>query len=330
MESRSWPCHSSRVQPPHSPLNEAFNLFRVGRLAEALKIIEHHAAARDPDALFTLGDMYWRGVAVAQDLGRARELFEAASDVGQPMAVRAFTNLLSTGIGGQRDWPLALTRLEKEARTDGLRRAMLSLIRKMEINGNGDPLTLAPPEQLSEDPGVWLFRGAFSADECNFLKLLAEPNYQRSVVNMDGRDVPDPIRTSDGSTVHWLIENPANHAINRRLAALSKTSVEQGEPLQILRYRPGQQYHPHFDWVPDANRRILTALIYLNDDYEGGDTRFPKVDLSIKGRKGDALLFRNIGRDGGFDPLSEHSGMPVESGTKYLASRWIREARYTP
>jgi prolyl 4-hydroxylase len=308
-------------------LTEAFNLFRVGRLAEGQAIVEKHAAAGDPGALFTFGELYWGGIGVSQDLERARELFRSAADAGHPIAVRLSTNLLASGIAGPRDWKLALARLEGEARSDGLRRAMLTVIRKMQIDDNGDPLALVPSEQLSTEPDVRLFRGAFSPDECNVLKLLAGPSFQRSVVNMDGKDVPDPIRTSEGSTIHWLIEDPASHAINRRIAALTGTSVEQGEPLQILRYRPGQQYHPHFDWVSEPNRRILTALTYLNDDYEGGDTRFVRTGLTIKGRTGDVLVFRN-GSDANFDPLSEHSGMPVDSGTKYLASRWIRERAY--
>src|SRR4051794_12956507 len=106
------------MQETSPPLSEAFALFQDGRSAEALAIIQHHAAAGDADALFTLGDMYWRGVGVAQDLAAGRELFRRASDVGQPMGVRAYTNLLSSGIAGDRNWARALERLEDEARTD--------------------------------------------------------------------------------------------------------------------------------------------------------------------------------------------------------------------
>ena len=318
------------MQQAAPPLTDAYALFAEGRTAEALAIVERHAATRDPDALFTLGDMYWRGAGVEQDVGRAWELFGEAADVEHPMAVRAYTNLLASGIGGPRNWQRALGRLEDEGRSDALRAKMLAVIQSMPIAANGDPLAIPGFEQLSEEPGVWIFREAFSDAECEFLRLMAEPTYERSLVKMEGKDVPDPIRTSDGSTIHWLIEDPATHAINRRLAAMTHTAVEQGEPLQILRYRPGQQYHPHFDWLGETNRRILTALIYLNDDYEGGETRFVKTGLTVKGRAGDVLLFRNIGRDGGLDPLSEHAGLPVTSGVKYLASRWIREARHSP
>jgi prolyl 4-hydroxylase len=309
---------------------QAMQLARAGRTNESLEMIGGLASAGHPDALFTLADCCWRGVGVAQDFARARGLFKAASDAGQPMGIRAWTNLLSSGIGGARQWPEALIRLEQEARTDELRKRMFEVIRRMELDENGDPVAIRPAEWTSDRPDIRLFRGAFTPQECDFLILLAEPTYERSLVIMDGIDVPDPIRTSDGSTIHWLIEDPATHAINRRIAALSGTSVDQGEPLHILRYRPGQQYHPHHDWLPPPNRRVMTVLIYLNEEYRGGETAFVKTGLKVRGRKGDAIVFVSSLPDGNLDPLSEHAGLPVTGGTKYLASRWIRERRHVP
>ena len=74
---------------------------------------------------------------------------------------------------------------------------------------------------------------------------------------------------------------------------------------------------------------MMTALIYLNDDYEGGETAFTKTGLKVKGRNGDAHRVPEPGPDGKLDPLSEHAGLPVTRGTKYLASRWIREQTHT-
>lgn len=330
MESRSRPCHTGAMQSAHPPLTHAYTLFRAGRAAEALPIVLARADLGEPDALFTLADMYWRGIGVEKDLARGRELFRRSSDAGQPIGARAYTNLLASGVAGGRDWAGALKRLEAEAKFDPIRKRMIDLLRGMALTASGDPVSIPHSERLSEQPNVQLFRGAFTAAECEFLMLLAEPTYERSLVIMDGREIPDPIRTSDGSTIHWLIEDPASHAIVRRLAALSETSVECGEPLHILRYRPGQQYRPHVDWLPPPNRRIMTTLIYLNEEYEGGETIFPKVDLKVKGRKGDVLMFVSALPNGDLDPLSEHAGLPVLNGTKYLASRWIREERYAP
>jgi prolyl 4-hydroxylase len=317
------------MNPLDEQFAEAMNLARAGHANEAVQLITQLVWKGHPDAIFTLGDCYWRGVGVPQDLTRGRELFKVASAAGQQMAIRAHTNLLSSGIGGERDWHQALHRLGQEAQVDGLRAKMLEVVQAMDLDANGDPHRVPEWEQLSDRPNARLYRGAFTAAECDFMMLLAEPTYERSLVIMDGRDVPDPIRTSDGSTFHWLIEDPATHAINRRIAALSGTSVDQGEPLHILRYRPGQQYHPHHDWLPPPNRRLMTVLIYLNEEYEGGETAFPKANLKVRGRKGDALFFVSALPNGNLDPMSEHAGNPVQSGTKYLASRWIREHRHS-
>ena len=134
------------------------------------------------------------------------------------------------------------------------------------------------------------------------------------------------MRVCDSVGFTWPLENPAVHALNRRIAAASGTAVGQGEPLQVLRYRPGGEYRPHFDAIPGfANQRVMTMLVWLNEDYEGGETHFPTPGLKLKGRTGDAILFRNTGADGRRDPAAGHAGLPVTAGEKLIASRWIRQ-----
>ncbi|MCW1402843.1 2OG-Fe(II) oxygenase [Novosphingobium sp. MW5] len=99
----------------------------------------------------------------------------------------------------------------------------------------------------------------------------------------------------------------------------------------MLRYKPGQEYKPHYDFVRAAdNQRTVTALVWLNEGYDGGETAFLKTGLKVKGRKGDCLVFHNTLPDRSLDPLTEHAGLPVKRGTKLLYNRWIREARWQP
>lgn len=314
------------------PLLHAFQLWQAGRQGEALLIINQLAAQGDPGALYTLADLNWRGGLLPLDGAKGRDLYRRAGEAGHRLAAAYYTNLLASGIAGPRDWRAALKRLEAEARTEPQRRSALQLIRNMKLDAEGDPSRTPPGQRLSGDPEIWLFAAAFSPGEADYLRRLAEPGYEPSVVRQEsGELVRDRIRTSDGSTFHWLIEDPAVHALNRRLAALSGSLAEQGEPLQILRYRPGEQYHSHLDFLPGSdNQRLLTALIYLNEDYEGGETEFVRVGLKVRGRKGDVLVFRNIRPDKSANPLSQHAGLPVTRGAKYLASRWIRERRWVP
>ena len=320
--------------PPLIPpeLARAFALSAEGRNDEALAIIRHEADRGDPEAIFTLADMYWRGMVVEPDYGQGRLLFARAAEAGHPMAGRAYTNLLATGIAGPRDWPAAMARLREEARVDSRRGWMLRLIEAMDLTPTG--FVVSPPrgETISERPDIMVFRGLFTPDECDFLVAVAEPTFTASKIFIDEtRAEAHPLRTSNDAPIHWIIEDPAIHALNRRIAAASGTRYEQAEPLLILRYRPGQEYRKHLDWLPGVdNQRFKTALVYLNEDYEGGETEFVQLRFKFRGRKGDAIVFRNTLDDGRADPLTEHAGLPVISGTKYLASRWIRERRYTP
>jgi prolyl 4-hydroxylase len=98
----------------------------------------------------------------------------------------------------------------------------------------------------------------------------------------------------------------------------------------LLRYSPGGEYRAHMDALSnEANQRILTVLVYLSDDYRGGETSFPRAGLVFRGAPGEALVFRNALPDGRPDPATVHAGLPVEAGVKYLASRWIRAERFT-
>jgi prolyl 4-hydroxylase len=202
----------------------------------------------------------------------------------------------------------------------------------MDLDAEGDPRAAPQGRALSESPHVTLFPRLFSAAECDHLVEVAEHAFEPSLVfGVDSPDHRNPLRTSDGSAMHALIEDPAIHALNRRLAAVSGVKVDQGEPLQVLRYRVGHQYRNHFDFLPGAeNQRLVTALVYLNEGYEGGETAFVKTGLKVKGRKGDAIVFRNILADRHADPMAEHAGLPVLRGVKLLASLWMRERRYVP
>ncbi|MEO7410034.1 MAG: 2OG-Fe(II) oxygenase, partial [Sphingomicrobium sp.] len=88
------------------------------------------------------------------------------------------------------------------------------------------------------------------------------------------------------------------------------------------------QYRPHHDAGCGSVKRDWTALIWLNDDYDGGETDFPDLGVRVKGGVGDLLLFHNVRDDGTPDDRMMHAGLPVTSGVKWMASRWIRGRNY--
>jgi prolyl 4-hydroxylase len=317
------------IQPT---LPNAIALFESGRVEEGVEQLRQVAASGDPQALFILADLTWSGNGVPQDPARGRLLFEYAAALGHGEANILATNLFGNGIAGRRDWAMALSRLQDEGRQIPSRGAAAELVAAMDVDENGDPCSIREPRPIAERPHARLYEGLLTRAECDYLIGVAHDLFQPSMVyTKDRQAVRDTIRTSDGAAIHWLIEDPAIHALNRRIAAVTNTPYEQGEPLQVLRYSPGQEYRPHFDFVDVVeNRRPWTALIYLNEDYEGGATEFVQTGVQVRGKTGDVLVFRNALEDGSKDSLAEHAGLPVTAGTKYLATRWIRERRWIP
>ena len=257
----------------------------------------------------------------------ARPLFRRAADAGERKAAVVHANMLASGAGGPRDWPEALRLLRALAQTGRRSAAELALVEAMHLDAEGDPVALPEPEMLSAAPHLVRFRALFSAGECAYLMAAAGPMLAPSVVvdPASGAQRPDPVRRCDTAGFTLPLENPAVHALNRRLAAASGTAPGQGEPLQVLRYRPGGEYRGHFDAIPGfRNQRVATFLVWLNDGYQGGETHFPTAGLTLRGAPGDAILFRNVDVEGRPEPASAHAGLPVVSGEKWLASRWIR------
>jgi prolyl 4-hydroxylase len=304
------------------------------RFAEAAALLIRAAGAGEAAAQAALA--HWRivGNLVRRDLSEARRLLALAASKHDSDSGLLHAYFLASGTGGPDSWREALGALTEVAKRKGQAAAQLQLrlLREMDLGSDGFPARPILSQKLSEAPEVAASEGFMTKAECAYLRQAGEPTLQPSMVvdPGSGNMVPHPVRSSDASMFGVYSEDLVVNALNRRIAALSGTRLDQGEPLQLLRYRPGGEYKPHMDALPaEPNQRILTVLVYLSDDYQGGETQFPRTGLSFRGRTGDALLFRNASADGRPDLLSLHAGLPVTRGTKYLASRWIRASKFT-
>lgn len=122
----------------------------------------------------------------------------------------------------------------------------------------------------------------------------------------------------------------------RRVAKLAGHEVAHAEPLAILRYLPGQQYKPHFDYfVSRGNREELidgrggqrqtTLFVYLNDVEAGGETDFPLLHACVTPAQGKAVKFLNLDAQGEVNTETLHAGKPVIRGEKWLLTVWFRQ-----
>ncbi|NWG91369.1 MAG: 2OG-Fe(II) oxygenase [Parvularculaceae bacterium] len=189
-------------------------------------------------------------------------------------------------------------------------------------------------EQVSLAPKIVRFRGAAGIDLCDHLAVTALPRLRRQEI-VDPRDniaKPHPHRTAWGAGLGFGFADIPSVFASQRLARLARLPHEHGEALTILRYRPGEQYHPHHDFLgpndPDLyvhGQRIRTALLYLNEGFIGGETHFLAPNIKFAGRSGDALVFHNVDDAGAPDVSARHAGLPVLRGEKWLASLWLRD-----
>lgn len=188
------------------------------------------------------------------------------------------------------------------------------------------------------DPRIIVFGSLLGDDECDELVALARDRMTRSATfNLEtGLDEVHEARTSEGTFFHRGA-NALCERIESRIAALLGWPVDRGEGLQVLRYGPGAEYKPHYDYFdPDkpgtasnlarGGQRVASLVMYLNTPTRGGATTFPDVDFEVAPIKGNAVFFSYDRPHPSTRTL--HGGAPVTEGEKWVATKWLRQQRH--
>jgi len=245
-------------------------------------------------------------------------LLRAAAATGEPVARALFERLPPAPPGPPLAWP-----------------ALRGAVQEAVAWPHERPL---PPAELRHaQPRIQALPGLLSADECLYVVLKGLPLLRPArVVGVDGRAAVDPMRSNDTAKFGLLEADAVLQSLDLRVCAALGQPASHGEGLALLRYQPGQQYLPHCDWIDPAReatqadllrwgQRIATAVVYLNDGFEGGHTAFPELGLAFRGNVGDAFTWDNVRPDGTVEPRSLHAGRPPLSGVKFLLSKWMRD-----
>lgn len=144
----------------------------------------------------------------------------------------------------------------------------------------------------------------------------------------------DEYRTGQGT---WIKEKePTIDRFKQLIAGITGLPIENQETPHFIKYEVGGQYKHHFDYFhPGTNyyeehikrggQRVFTSILYLNDDFEGGETDFPKHKITVKPTAGKMFTWRNVTVDGQLDVNSNHAGLPVKTGIKYIVVVWVRQ-----
>lgn len=337
-------------------IDEAGRLDAAGDHDGAVNVLARATSSGDLDAMTELG----RRLVVGNNapvLPRegAGFLAEAASK-GHPEAPLSLSVLAATGVECEQSWRRALE-LVVVAAERGSRYAQSQLVtlagdarpqapageaaRWRQLAGAVDlaEWSKAPPAKtLHEEPLVRAFEQFASERVCAWLIGRCHGKLQRALVYnaVDREDFEDESRTNTAASFDLMNADLVQLLVQQRMSACCGVALYNMEAMSILHYDVGEEIRNHFDFVnpeipnyaqelADNGQRIITFLVYLNEDYEGGETVFPELGVTHKGRRGEGLFFVNALANREPDRRVVHAGRPPQSGEKWVVSQFIRD-----
>jgi prolyl 4-hydroxylase len=275
-----------------------------------------------------------------------------ACDGGLAEAAARAAGILALGVRVAANWPLALAWLCRSP----AQRQLLALCDDRALAARAASSTGAdwraitaavrlddwrrapPPDVKCSEPRVCAHQGFVRPEICEVLIALSadrlvparvyDPVSREDIVAAHRNNTVATFDIGNVEMVHALLQ--------ARMSVACGVSERMMEGPTVLHYAPGEQIRDHYDFVDPKStsdyageiarngQRIITFLLYLNDEYDGGETAFPTLGLVHKGRRGDALYFVNAHADLSPDMRALHAGRPTTRGEKWIVSQFIR------
>lgn len=290
-----------------------------------------------------------------QTAGRWREaieLIDRAATAGEANAIERRALFECMGVARQRDWDKALDSLTEAAERASARAGQqlllladdrfepeLPAMNWREVRSRialGPRLRAQPGRTLSANPLIRAIEGFLTQGECAWLIAAAQPRLERAIIydKETGEAGIHPGRTNGFALFNLVDLDCIVELIRTRIASALNAPLPCLEVSQVLRYAVGEEFSLHCDYLDPATmadeiaargQRAATVLLYLNDDFEGGETSFPELQLEHRGARGDALMFSSVDPSGWPDRRTIHAGNPPTRGEKWLFSQWVRD-----
>ena len=328
----------------------ADRLDAAGRHDEAVEWLARAGAAGDALALTRLGVRLVTGLNAPFLPADGARLLDNAAGAGGVEAMERLAVLIGGGFYARQSWDAALDLLQKAAEGGSANaQTQLRLLagKAGSVDGWSDlrrsvdvaSWTRAPePRVLSPSPRILAVSGLVPPELCDWIVGQAGGKLVRAELYDPNTGQPMPgteTRLNRIANFNLAETHLANLFVQARMAAVVGAPLQMLEAFAVLNYAPNEEYGEHVDYLDPAipayaaelaqrGQRVATGLLYLNDDYEGGETAFPKLGISFKGGKGDALVFFNADGAGRPDPRTVHAGRTPTSGQKWLLSQFFR------
>ena len=332
---------------------------QLGDHDEAINDLARGTQAGDPHCARQLGLRLFTGDRAPLLPEPGLRFLGEACEGGLPEAAARAAGLLGLGLHTPPNWPLALQWLARSAQA-GWQTAQQQLLALCEDRGLAQrSAEAARPDWTAIAAAVDLASWRHSPDiiiKCDQPRVAAVPQMLRTeicqvLIDLVDRNrlmraqVYDPIAQRNIVAAHrdnTLVTYDIHEVellhllVQARMAAACGIPERHMEMPNLLHYWPGEQIRNHYDFVDPAStpdyageiarngQRVVTFLIYLNDDYEGGTTDFPQLGISHKGTRGEGLYFINALPDLSPDLRMLHAGCPPTRGEKWLVTQFVR------
>lgn len=183
------------------------------------------------------------------------------------------------------------------------------------------------------DYGINLYRNAISQEDCQRLITMLEEEISlgKSGIQWNGAKVNGKERTTHARNCYDLkfkkdqlgkyisdsdvlkecydiVDTGLNKSL-RHYESVWNFHINYKEAFNFVKYLPGEFFKVHADHGPYYTCTV-SAVVYLNDDYVGGEIEFPRHNLTLKPKAGDIILFPS-------NFVYEHASLNISSGTKY-------------
>ena len=324
-----------------------------------LSELERRAAGNHAGSLTALGKLALVGRAGDRSVEDGLRMLATAAEEGDAEADAMIAVLIGIDAGSKSDWQRAFDYLGRAA-SRGLQAAQAQLAiycpdptlvtaskavsppasiwKQMKDAIDVGAVTNVPPSRIvGHSPHIAVFDGFTTRAECEWMIRRAKPHLEKAKIFDQRASVSSGAASRTNSAMQFdiLRADFVLIALQARIAAASGFTTRCLEETNILHYDVGQEFSRHYDFFPtdraefqqelsQRGQRAATFLIYLNDDFEGGETGFEKLGWRYKGQPGDAILFRNVAQSGDPDAQTLHAGLPPTAGEKWLLSQWIR------
>lgn len=167
--------------------------------------------------------------------------------------------------------------------------------------------------------GIWVVEDFFTPEECqNRIQQCEELGFEDAPINagFGSEKIRKEVRNNsrvmlDDEILAFEIWQRAKEHLPKVING--RVLLGLNERFRFYRYDPGQKFAFHLDGYfrrLNGEQSLLTFMIYLNEDFEGGETTFMNgAGTVVKPKTGMMLAFNHT---------LFHEGSEVKTGRKYV------------